>query len=68
MRDLYRTMVLIRRFEDRVYHLFLDGEIPGTLHQYQGQHYDRGNYDVVEVHRSIVAMSSSGHRGRVVAN
>jgi TPP-dependent pyruvate/acetoin dehydrogenase alpha subunit len=37
VRDLYRTMVLIRRFEERVYHLFLDGEIPGTLHQYQGQ-------------------------------
>ena len=30
-------MLLIRRFEDRVYRLFLDGEIPGTLHQYQGQ-------------------------------
>ncbi len=35
--QLYRTMLLIRRFEDRVYRLFLDGEIPGTLHQYQGQ-------------------------------
>ena len=35
--DLYRTMCLIRRFEDRVYHLFLEGEIPGTLHQCQGQ-------------------------------
>jgi TPP-dependent pyruvate/acetoin dehydrogenase alpha subunit len=35
--DLYRGMVRIRRFEDRVYHLFLDGEIPGTLHQCQGQ-------------------------------
>lgn len=35
--DLYRDMLLIRRFEDRVYHLFLQGEIPGTLHQYQGQ-------------------------------
>ncbi len=34
---LYRTMRLIRRFEERVYHLFLDGEIPGTVHQYQGQ-------------------------------
>jgi TPP-dependent pyruvate/acetoin dehydrogenase alpha subunit len=34
---LYRRMVLIRRFEERVYHLFLEGEIPGTLHQYQGQ-------------------------------
>jgi TPP-dependent pyruvate/acetoin dehydrogenase alpha subunit len=34
---LYRRVILIRRFEDRVYRLFLDGEIPGTLHQYQGQ-------------------------------
>ena len=30
-------MLLIRRFEERVYHLFLEGEIPGTLHQCQGQ-------------------------------
>jgi TPP-dependent pyruvate/acetoin dehydrogenase alpha subunit len=35
--ELYREMVRIRRFEERVYTLFLDGEIPGTLHQYQGQ-------------------------------
>ncbi len=34
---LYRGMLMIRRFEERVYHLFLEGEIPGTLHQYQGQ-------------------------------
>ena len=34
---LYRAMLLIRRFEERVYFLFMDGEIPGTLHQYQGQ-------------------------------
>jgi TPP-dependent pyruvate/acetoin dehydrogenase alpha subunit len=34
---LYRGVLLIRRFEERVYRLFLDGEIPGTLHQYQGQ-------------------------------
>jgi TPP-dependent pyruvate/acetoin dehydrogenase alpha subunit len=35
--QLYRQMLLIRRFEERVYRLFLEGEIPGTLHQYQGQ-------------------------------
>jgi TPP-dependent pyruvate/acetoin dehydrogenase alpha subunit len=35
--SLYRGMVRIRRFEDRVYQLFLKGELPGTLHQYQGQ-------------------------------
>ena len=34
---LYRCMLLIRRFEERVYRLFLEGEIPGTLHQYHGQ-------------------------------
>jgi len=34
---LYRSMLRIRRFEERVYLLFLDGEIPGTVHQYQGQ-------------------------------
>jgi len=35
--ELYRSMLRIRRFEERVYFLFLEGEIPGTLHQYQGQ-------------------------------
>ena len=34
---LYRRMQLIRRFEERVYLVYLQGEIPGTLHQYQGQ-------------------------------
>jgi pyruvate dehydrogenase E1 component alpha subunit len=30
-------MVRIRSFEDRLYQLFLQGLLPGTLHQYQGQ-------------------------------
>jgi TPP-dependent pyruvate/acetoin dehydrogenase alpha subunit len=34
---LYRKMVLIRQFEDRVKYLFLEGIMPGTIHQYQGQ-------------------------------
>jgi TPP-dependent pyruvate/acetoin dehydrogenase alpha subunit len=34
---MYRTMVQIRQFEERVYQLFLQGLMPGTLHQYQGQ-------------------------------
>ena len=34
---LYRTMVLLREFEDRVKILFLEGTMPGTIHQYQGQ-------------------------------
>ena len=35
--SLYKRMVLLRRFEEQVYLLFLQGEIPGTVHQYQGQ-------------------------------
>ncbi len=35
--EMYRRMVLIRRFEDRLTHMFLQGLVPGTLHQYQGQ-------------------------------
>ena len=34
---LYRQMLLIRTFEDRVKYLFLEGIMPGTIHQYQGQ-------------------------------
>ena len=34
---MYRRMVLCRRFEERVYYLFLEGRLPGTIHQSQGQ-------------------------------
>ena len=35
--SFYRTMVCIRQFEERVKFLFLEGIMPGTIHQYQGQ-------------------------------
>ena len=35
--DMFRRMTLIRKFEDYIYRLFLQGLVPGTLHQYQGQ-------------------------------
>lgn len=35
--SMYRTMVLIRRFEERVNELFMQGRIPSTLHLYIGQ-------------------------------
>jgi TPP-dependent pyruvate/acetoin dehydrogenase alpha subunit len=35
--QLYRRMVLIRGFEDRVQRLFLRGEVYGTTHLYSGQ-------------------------------
>jgi pyruvate dehydrogenase E1 component alpha subunit len=37
MLDAFRRMVLIRRYEEHLYHLFLQGQVPGTLHQCQGQ-------------------------------
>src|SRR5216117_2333788 len=36
-RDLYRQMLLIRRFEEKCNELFLQGRIPSTLHLYIGQ-------------------------------
>lgn len=35
--SLYERMSLIRQFEDRVKALFLEGIMPGTIHQCQGQ-------------------------------
>ena len=35
--DLYRRMVMIRRFEEKVRLLFLEGVMPGTIHQCDGQ-------------------------------
>ena len=35
--QLYEQMALIRTFEDRVKLLFLEGSMPGTIHQCQGQ-------------------------------
>jgi TPP-dependent pyruvate/acetoin dehydrogenase alpha subunit len=36
-RAVYRRMLLCRMFEDRVNSLFLQGRMPGTIHQAQGQ-------------------------------
>ena len=35
--DAFATMALIRRYEEHLYQLFLQGLVPGTLHQCQGQ-------------------------------
>src|SRR5437868_8010588 len=37
MLHMYEQMVLIRRYEEYLYRLFLQGKVPGTLHQCQGQ-------------------------------
>mgnify|MGYP001289354252 CR=1 FL=1 len=35
--ELYKKMLTIRKFEDRVRRLYADGEIPGFVHLYTGQ-------------------------------
>ena len=35
--EMFRKMVLIRTFEDKLYFLFLNTIMPGTMHQYNGQ-------------------------------
>jgi TPP-dependent pyruvate/acetoin dehydrogenase alpha subunit len=35
--EIYRTMLTIRRFEERCNYLFLQGRVPSTLHLYVGQ-------------------------------
>ncbi len=37
MLRMYRQMLRIRRFEEQVNQLFLEGRMPGTLHLYSGQ-------------------------------
>ncbi len=37
LKSLYEQMVLIREFEEGVKFLFLEGAMPGTIHQCQGQ-------------------------------
>ena len=34
---LYRTMVEIRRFEEKLYFLFSTRDMPGSMHQYNGE-------------------------------
>jgi len=53
---LYRTMVLIRGFEDLIQSLFLRGEIYGTTHLYSGQEAVAvGVASVLEVHDRVAA-------------
>ena len=49
---MYERMVLIRKYEERIYYLFLEGSMPGTIHQSHGQEasavgmlYDLSNED-----------------------
>ena len=56
---MYEKMFLIRKYEESIYYLFLQGIMPGTIHQSHGQEacavgmlYDLGNDDyMTSTHR-----------------
>lgn len=35
--SMYERMYLIRKYEEKIYYLFLEGSMPGTIHQCHGQ-------------------------------
>src|SRR6266540_5069502 len=59
--ELYRTMVLIRGFEDLIQSLFLRGEIYGTTHLYSGQEAVAVGMASVLEDRDRVAATYRGH-------
>ena len=59
--ELYRTMVLIRGFEDLIQSLFLRGEIYGTTHLYTGQEAVAVGVASVLEERDRVAATYRGH-------
>ncbi len=67
--ETFRRTVLIRRFEDSFYNLFLQGRVTGTLHQCQGQEAVAvgvcsalGDDDVIfSTHRPVGRFIATGH-------
>ena len=59
--DLYRKMMLIRGFEDRVQSLFLRGEVYGTTHLYSGQEAVAVGFASVLREGDLVACTYRGH-------
>jgi TPP-dependent pyruvate/acetoin dehydrogenase alpha subunit len=59
--ELYRTMVLIRRFEELIQSLFLRGEVYGTTHLYIGQEAVAVGVASVLEERDRVAATYRGH-------
>jgi acetoin:2,6-dichlorophenolindophenol oxidoreductase subunit alpha len=59
--ELYRRMLLIRRFEDTVQDLFLKGEVHGTTHLYSGQEAVATGVASLLEDRDRVAATYRGH-------
>ena len=59
--ELYRRMLLIRGFEDRVQSLFLRGEVYGTTHLYSGQEAIAVGFASVLGEQDRIACTYRGH-------
>src|SRR5579864_2718904 len=59
--ELYRQMLLTRRFEDRVQRLFLRGEIYGTTHLYSGQEAVAVGFASALRQGDVIACTYRGH-------
>ena len=57
---LYRTMVAIRKFEEKLYQLFLQRPMPGSMHQYNGEEAVAAG---VCAHLNLDDYVTSTHRG-----
>ena len=57
---LYRTMLTIRRFEEKLYFLFSTRDMPGSMHQYNGQEAVAAG---VCAHLAATDYITSTHRG-----
>jgi pyruvate dehydrogenase E1 component alpha subunit len=64
--DLYRTMVRIRRFEERVSREFADGKIPGSVHVYIGEE-AVATGAIAHLRRDDYIMSTHRGHGHLVA-
>jgi TPP-dependent pyruvate/acetoin dehydrogenase alpha subunit len=59
--DLYGRMVLIREFEEGVRFLFLEGSMPGTIHQCQGQEATAVGVCAALEERDFITSTFRGH-------
>ena len=66
LRAIYRTMVVIREFEERLYNLFLTETMPGTMHQYTGQEAVAAGVCAALRPTDYIASTHRGH-GHVIA-
>jgi TPP-dependent pyruvate/acetoin dehydrogenase alpha subunit len=58
---LYERIVLVRRFEERVKGLFLEGTMPGTIHQCQGQEATAVGVCAALEERDFITSTFRGH-------